>query len=997
MEPERWREIERVYHVAREQAADRRTAFLEQACGGDEDLHREVESLLSHAEGAEEYLKAGVREAAAHARDQSGSASAMIGQTVSHYRVVQKLGGGGMGVVYRAEDLRLQREVALKLLTDNLAGEPQAVERFEREARAAAAINHPNICTVHEVGEDGGRPFLVMELLEGETLKERIGGQCVPLDTLLDWAAQIAGGLAAAHARDIIHRDIKPTNLFVTTQGQAKILDFGLAKLTRARPGAPTESLTGSDVALGTAAYMSPEQARGEPLDARTDLFSFGAVLYEMATGRRAFDGDTMAVIFDGILNRAVKLDVEVPASLAVIIRKALEKDRGLRYQSAAEMLADLKAVSRGAISRRRLRLTKRAALAVAALLVVAAVAWFYLRWRQSHHLTDKDTIVLADFTNTTGDSVFDGTLRQGLAAQLEQSPFLSVVSDARVAQTLALMTQPKDARLTQKMAREVCQRTASAATIEGSISSAVSQYILGLRALDCSSGDLLAEQQVTANGKAQVLPAMGEAATKMRRKLGESLASVRKYDAPPRDVTTSSLEALQAYSLGYRLQTLRHDEAGAIPLFRRAASLDPNFAMAFATLGTCYSNIGQTAWAAEKLRRAYELRERVSENEKFYITSRYEMHATGNLEAARKAVASWAQAYPRDFVAPNLLSNVYYYSGEYQKALAAAQEALKLNPRSGLVYCTLTMNYLALNRLDEARATAREAHNLGAAKGDRYLYQIDFLQHDAAGMEMDAAALMGKPGYDDIRLGLESDTAAYVGKFARAQELTRRAVASAEQADEKETAAGYLAGAALRDALAGYLDLARRQAHAGLALSNGRDAEAGAAIALALAGNGDEAKRLAGDLAKRFPEDTIVQIEYLPMIQACTVLSVGHGAGGAAKAIEALGVAARYELAQIDAAYLRGEAYLAARQGTAAAAEFQKILDHSGVVVNLNDEEINVAGALAHFGLGRAYALAGDNAKARIAYQDFLALWKDADPDIPVLKQAKAEYAKLQ
>ncbi len=1016
MGPDRWREIERVYHLARERPADQRAAFLEHACGGDPDLRREVESLLRHAEGAEEYLKAGVMEAAAQERS-------LIGQTVSHYRVVEKLGGGGMGVVYRAEDLRLRREVALKLLTDNLAGEPLAVERFEREARAAAAINHPNICTVYEVGEDGGRPFLAMELLEGATLKERISGQPVPLDTLLDWATQIAGGLAAAHARDIIHRDIKPANLFVTTEGQAKILDFGLAKLARARPGGPPESLTGPDLALGTAAYMSPEQARGQPVDARTDLFSFGAVLYEMATGQRAFDGNTTAVIFDAILNRAVKLNSDVPPKLAKIIRKALEKDRARRYQSAAELQADLRAPGLSTLYKLphfslSANLTERlgggleparglspalhrAKLAALILLPLAATAtWLYLH-RQPRHLTDKDTIVLADFTNTTGDPIFDGTLRQGLAAQLEQSPFLSLLSDSRIAQTLALMTQPKDARLTQKLAREVCQRTASAATIEGSIASQGGQYVLELRAVNCRSGDLLAEEQVKANGKAQVLPVLGQAAAKVRGKLGESLASVKKYDVPPRDVTSGSLEALQAFSLGARTQDLGGDCAAAIPLYQRAASLDPNFAMAFVCLGMCERNLGQAARGAESVQRAYELRDRLRGREKFLIEAFYEIEVTGNQEAARKELRLWAQDFPRDAGPPTNLGVVYSKLGDFQKALAADLESVAISSENVNHYANLAGDYLNLNRLDEARATAMKAHALGSPDGDSYLYQIDFLQDDAAGMQRDVAALTAKPGYDDTALSMESDTAAYVGKFGKARELTRRAVASAERSGKQETGAGYLAGAALRDALAGNLVLARRQAQAALARSNGRDVAAGSALALAVAGQQSEARRLAGDLAKRYPDDTTVQIEYLPTIQAAVALGEGNQPRNAAKAIAELAVAVPYELGYaplagasagtpLCPAYLRGAAYLSARQGAAAAVEFQKILDHPGVVVNF------VTGALAHLGLGRAYVLAGDNAKARTAYQDFLALWKDADPGIPVLEQAKAEYAKL-
>jgi tetratricopeptide (TPR) repeat protein len=566
------------------------------------------------------------------------------------------------------------------------------------------------------------------------------------------------------------------------------------------------------------------------------------------------------------------------------------------------------------------------------------------------------------------------------------------------VAQTLALMAQPKDVRLTRELAREVCQRTASAATIEGSISSLGSQYVVGLKAVNCRTGDALANEQATASGKEQVLKALGEAATKMREKLGESLASVQKYDAPAESVTTPSLEALQAYSLGYQAMIVKTDVATAIPLFQRAISLDPNFAMAYALLGTSYSNQGQTARAAENTRKAYELRERVSEREKLYIASHYEDAVTGNLEAARKTYELWEQTYPHDEVPPTNLGVMYDTLGDHDKALAAAQEAFKLSPRDGASYAILVGSYLNVNRLDEARATAQEAqaHNLDTFTIHLELYGIDFLQHDAAGMEREAAALMGKPGFEDAMLGTESDTAAYGGQFAKARELTRRASDSAQRADEKETAAGYKAEAAVHEALVGNMVLAKQQAQAALTLSTGRDVEAVSAIALGLASDAPQAMRLADDLAKRFPDDTIVQFDYLPMIHAGASLGSGNGARSSQKAIQALEASTPYELGSIGwvtlyPVYLRGESYLAAQRGSAAAVEFQKILDRPGVVVN---EPI---GALAHLGLARAYAMQGDAPKARAAYQDFFARWKDADSDIPILKEAKAEYAKLQ
>jgi tetratricopeptide (TPR) repeat protein len=840
-----------------------------------------------------------------------------------------------------------------------------------------------------------------MELVEGETLGSRLKRGKLTFDETLSYGQQIADALAAADAKGITHRDLKPANIMVTEAG-IKVLDFGLAKSQQ------DANLTGSHMVMGTPAYMAPEQREGKECDGRADIYAFGLVLYEMATGTRP---------------EAVRRSAEMPPELERILFKCLEHDRELRYQHASEIRTDLQRLKRDTDSARviagqatsntrpgattgiakRWKVVAPAAAVVVAIFAAGYVYFYGAPRLKGARLTDKDTIVLADFTNTTGDPVFDGTLRQGLAVQLEQSPFLSLISDEVIQKTLGLMGQKADARLTPQIAREICERTGGAAVLEGSIASLGTQYVVGLRAKKCHTGDVIDEEQVQAAKKEDVLSALSQIASKFRTRVGETLATVKQHDTPLAEATTPSLEALKAYSAAWKVLAST-GSAAAVPFFKRATEIDPKFAMAFASLGRMYGDIGEASLSAENSGKAYQLRDRASDREKFFIAANYDVNVTGNLERAQQTCELWKQTYPRDGRPHTHLSGmVYPVFGKYEKAAEEAKIATDLEPDFPIGYSLLIKSYMLLDRLGEAENTLQRASARKLENPDFLVerYEIAHTKGDRAEMERTAALGREKSGAEDWLFDEEALVLAYSGHLRQARTMSQRAADTAQPAAKRESAALYKTGAAVWEALFGDAPEAKRSAKAALELSKGRGVEYGAAFALALSGDFPRAQTLVNDLERQFPEDTSLRFSYLPVLRA--LLALNHlSAGEPSQAIELLQIAVPYELGAPHSSrhgnfgalypvYVRGLACLAARQGAEAAVEFQKILDHRGIVAS------DPIGALAHLQLGRAHALSGDKTKAKAAYQDFLTLWKDADPEIPILKQAKTEFAKLQ
>lgn len=985
MTPERWQELKKVLAEALEKAPADRAAYLDQACA-DASLRREVDSLIvAHIQGDSTFL-------GRLAVEPESSEGLKIGSRLDGYEILARIGAGGMGVVYSALDSKLKRQVAIKVLPGAVAHDADRLARFEREAQVLASLNHPNIATVYGLDRAGDVDFLVMELIEGKTLAELPAN--LSNAERLSIIRQIAEGLEAAHEKGVIHRDLKPANVKITPEGRVKVLDFGLAKALAGDQGVdltqgPTISATATEpgMVLGTPAYMSPEQARGKPVDKRTDVWAFGCVVYELYSKHRAFGGATVADTIAAVLEREPNwqaLPASTPVKIQDLLHKCLQKDPQQRLRDLGDARLEIEMMLA-----KPARPAFRRWLAVGAGAVVAAVALSgggYFYFHRPAKVTSKDSIVVADFTNTTGDPVFDGALRQGLSIQLEQTPFFTLVPGDQIDQTLKMMERPIDAPLTPPVAREVCQRMNATVEVDGSIAPLGSQYVLGLNALNCRTGETLAQEQVSADGKEKVLSSLSNAASQLRSKLGESRASLATYDVPLTQATTSSLEALQAYTQGNQA-FWGADLQSAISSLERAIQIDPNFATAYAALGPVQAQLGDTNGADKNITKAYELRDRTNAYEKLSIPAIYYFQVVRDYDKAAALYNEWTKTFPREAEAWIGLGICYNYAGQPDQGLPAMMEAHRLHP-SAFSYGMIALDDVSLNRFEEARTTiakARELH-IEPFLSASVLYEIGFVTGNQAEMVEQQALPWPDmaPGTREDNIG---DTAAYSGRLSAARDWTRRAVALAEAAKSKDTAAGFHAESAVREALFGNFPQARTETRESDDPSLDRDVRGLSAVALAFAGD-EKAKKIADDLIRRFPDSSSQRYIFTPVIRAA--LALHHG--NAQEAIASLEIPAAYDLqSQMATVYLRGQAYLLQHKGTEAAAEFQKILDHPGLIGN------ETTGALARLELGRAYVLAGETAKARAAYLNFLTLWKAADSDIPILAQAKAEYANLK
>ena len=1064
MTPERWKQIDELAQSALARGVDHRASFLDEACADDEELRREVDSQIAYQQQASKFLEDPAFKHAAGLIAES-QAEEIEGRTFGHYRVLRKLGAGGMGEVYLAEDTRLKRKVALKLLPAEFTRDPDRVRRFEQEAQAASALNHPNIITIHEIGEVAGAHYIVTEYVAGKTLRARMLIEQQPLEAALELVLQVASALVVAHEAGIIHRDIKPENVMVRDDGLVKVLDFGLAKLTGpaedvVNTQAPTEAQqsTATGVVLGTAAYMSPEQARGLKVDARTDIFSLGVMLYEMIAGHKPFDGATTSDVIAAVLRTEppplARYSGKVPETLEWIVSKALAKEREERHQTVKDLALDLRGLKhRLALERERERAgqprmkdvaavasgqqsshetgrdeaaapagegaplqkfssskvvigeIKRHKLGVSvtlAAIVIAAVAT-YIYFGSKPVLTDKDTILLADFVNTTGDAVFDDTLKLGLALQLEQSPFLSLFSDERAREVLRLMDRSPDESVTKEVAREICQRQGLKAMLVPSISSLGSRYVIGLEAVNAQTGEVIARQQVEADSKEQVLSVLGRGASKLREKLGESLSSIQRFDKPLEDVTTPSLEALKAFSLARDLRFTGRNAFEQIALLERAIDLDPKFAQAYTELAWTYANRGQWKHATEYAEKGYQLRERTSEREKMYISYAYYGIVTGEWDKAVETAKMWAQMYPHDAIPRGLLADQYTFSGQFDQAIDEANKALALDQEYSQPYGRLAGCFLNLNRVEDAKEAANQAlaHGLTQGIANKILYVIGFVQGDGTLMKQQRDWCAREPTKCTM-LDLDAQAAFLAGRLRESRLLSRRAVAWATENKRPDVGAHWAIEAALYEAVVGLSGFAKEDLAEALSLSRASAMEgftgrrAVGPMALALIGDVGQAQSFAEEIGRRNPKNTLTQSIWLPVNRAAIELQRGHPD----KAIGLLQPAIKYEtVARFWPLYLRGQAYLRLKRGTEAAAEFQKILDHRSWFFGAYASGLYQLALypLAHLYLARASVLTGDVAKSRQEYQNFFELWKDADADLPILIEAKKEYASLK
>jgi len=981
--------------------------------------------------------------------------------SISRYRILEKLGSGGMGDVYLAEDTKLGRKIALKLLAEELTQNRDRLSRFDQEAYAASALNHPNILTIYEVGDEGGRHFIATEFIDGITLRKRLGGAPMDLSEVLDVAIQVAAALEEAHAAGIVHRDIKPENIMIRRNGHVKVLDFGLAKLTERPDTDPTDTeavtralvQTDAGLVLGTSQYMSPEQARGKPVDARTDIWSLGVVLYEMASGRAPFTGETKTDVIVSIARNEpaplARFAPNAPAEFEWIILKALRKDVDERYQTVKELESDLKKLKQrlefqtemersmasetystalGALADTHIsgmpRLSTQsgapvpgqhtssvpgaaqtrassaeyivgeikrhktgAVIAVLAIVMAAAAIVYFSFFRNRVRLTDKDQILLADFVNTTGDPVFDGTLKQALAIQLGQSPYLDIFSEDRVREALRFMERRPDERITAAVAREICKRQGIKAMLLGSISGLGNHYVVSLDAVNADTGETIASEQFETDGKEQVLKSLGPAASRLREKLGESLGSIQKFDAPIEQVTTSSLEALRYYSQGLVLHSSgKYTEA--ISFYTHAIERDPNFAIAYARLATCYNYTKQPELAREASSKAYEHRERASEREKLYVSWNYYGAVTGEWDKTDRELEVWKSTYPRDWEPHNLLAVRFTLVGPFQSAVEEARAAIRLNPKEAKAYSNLGLAFIGLNRFDEAQETFQQAlaQKLETDSMHTRLYHVAFVKGDAAAMKQQIDWAAGKPvAY--LAQVWQAQTAEFLGQLSKANQFTNQAVDLAQRNKLKEAAAQVLLQQAMRNAA--FKDCGQVRELTAQALEVSRDLSSlnQAAQAFAACGETTQTQSLIDELQKGFPTDTLLNTVSIPLMRAQLELNRGN----AAQAVQLIEPARKYEVyGDFWPQYLRGQAYLKQGNGSQAAIEFQTILDHRGWY------PLSPLYPLAHLGLAHAAALTDDRGKARNAYQDFFALWKDADLT-PILIEAKAEYEKLK